>query len=802
MLYEGVKRKIEEHLVRQCSDHLVPAFPPGGLSNLPPEIVLPQSDYKPQQNGTSAAASSSKDKGKAPASSNGSTSVDDASIVGLEGSSNGVAGVGDTTDAAVRNQYTERLLKAMKQVWDAHCASMSSLRAVLTYVDRVYVAQHPVLSIWDLGLELFRDTVIQSQKFPISNHLYAALLTQIQLERKGQVINRSVVKANIDMLVSLTHAQPGRASTSLASRPTVYKHTFEPAFLRTSSLFYKLEAKRLLETTDAKAYLRHVERRFIEEEGRVAVFLAPTTDAPLRSRMESFLLEAHLQTIVNMPGSGMHSMLEEGLTEDLRRLYKLFWRVQPSGPLELKAGLKAFIAKTGKAINEGVGAGASSAGAAENGDGEEGNEQGKAGAQSVTAATPAAASALKWVEDVLAFKGKFDEILAVSFDDDKSIETVLNEAFESFINVNQRAAEFISLFIDENLKKGLKGKTEEEVEEVLNRTIVVFRFLHEKDLFERHYKGHLAKRLLHGRSVSDDAERGMMAKLKIECGHGYVQKLQGMLNDVKVSEETGAAFTEYIKKASRPMPFDLSVSVLTSTYWPIAAVQQACIMPPSMVSARQAFEKFYQSRHSGRLLSWHPNLGSADVRVAFKNRKHELNVSTYALVILLLFDEEGTNASSGLSYAAIKQNTNIPDGDLKRNLQSLACAKYKILLKEPKGRDVGDQDTFTFNEGFSCPLARIKIATVAARVESTTERKETNEKIEEERKNQIEACIVRVMKDRKRLSHNELVNEVIKQLLGRFGPNPLVVKKRIESLIDREYLERDGEQRNVYNYLA
>jgi hypothetical protein len=47
-------------------------------------------------------------------------------------------------------------------------------------------------------------------------------------------------------------------------------------------------------------------------------------------------------------------------------------------------------------------------------------------------------------------------------------------------------------------------------------------YITEKDVFERHYKDHLAKRLLHGRSVSsDDAERGMLAKLKIECGFQF-----------------------------------------------------------------------------------------------------------------------------------------------------------------------------------------------------------------------------------------------------------------------------------------
>jgi cullin 3 len=48
----------------------------------------------------------------------------------------------------------------------------------------------------------------------------------------------------------------------------------------------------------------------------------------------------------------------------------------------------------------------------------------------------------------------------------------------------------------------------------------------------------------------------------------------------------------------------------------------------------------------------------------------------------------------------------------------------------------------------------------------------------------VQACIVRIMKARKTLSHNDLVNEVIRQLMTRFTPTPTVIKKRIEGLID------------------
>jgi cullin 3 len=58
------------------------------------------------------------------------------------------------------------------------------------------------------------------------------------------------------------------------------------------------------------------------------------------------------------------------------------------------------------------------------------------------------------------------------------------------------------------------------------------------------------------------------------------------------------------------------------------------------------------------------------------------------------------------------------------------------------------------------------------------------------------------MKARKKINHNDLVAEVTRQLYYRFNPSPPFIKKRIESLIEREYLQRDPDDNKVYNYLA
>jgi cullin 3 len=74
--------------------------------------------------------------------------------------------------------------------------------------------------------------------------------------------------------------------------------------------------------------------------------------------------------------------------------------------------------------------------------------------------------------------------------------------------------------------------------------------------------------------------------------------------------------------------------------------------------------------------------------------------------------------------------------------------------------------------------------------------------VSEDRRYEIEASIVRVMKARKKLQINQLITEVTEQLSRRFPPNPTQIKARIETLIEREYLKRDDADQRVFHYVA
>ena len=181
-------------------------------------------------------------------------------------------------------------------------------------------------------------------------------------------------------------------------------------------------------------------------------------------------------------------------------------------------------------------------------------------------------------------------------------------------------------------------------------------------------------------------------------------------------------------------------------------------------------------------------------------RRHIVCTSTFQMCVLLLF-----NLRDKLTYEEIKEETSIPDRELTRALQPLAMGKtsQRILVKHPKTKEIEASHTFMVNENFTSQFHRVKIQQASARQgEAEPERNETKRKVDEDRKHEIEACVVRIMKSRKTLNHNQLVSEVVEQLNKRFQPSPAIIKKRIENLIEREYIKRSDSDRKVYVYLA
>ncbi|KAG8500032.1 hypothetical protein CXB51_003561 [Gossypium anomalum] len=633
-------------------------------------------------------------------------------------------------------------LEELNRKWNDHNKALQMIRDILMYMDRTYIPNTHKTPVHELGLNLWRDNVIHSSK--IQSRLLSMLLELVHRERTGEVIDRGLMRNIIKMLMDLGSS--------------VYQEDFEKPFLEVSAEFYMGESQKFIECCDCGDYLKKAELRLNEEIERVTHYLDVKSEVKITNVVEKEMIANHMMRLVHMENSGLVNMLLDDKYEDLGRMYNLFRRV-PNGLSTIRDVMTSHLREIGK--------------------------------QLVTDAEKLK-DPVEFVQRLLDEKDKYDSIISQAFSNDKTFQNALNSSFEYFINLNNRSPEFISLFVDDKLRKGLKGVSEEDVEIILDKVMMLFRYLQEKDVFEKYYKQHLAKRLLSGKTVSDDAERSLIVKLKTECGYQFTSKLEGMFTDMKTSQDTMQGFY-----ASHPELTDgptLVVQVLTTGSWPTQP-SITCNLPAEMSALCEKFRSYYLGTHTGRRLSWQTNMGTADIKATFgKGQKHELNVSTYQMCVLMLF-----NNADRLSYKEVEQATGIPASDLKRCLQSMACVKGKnVLRKEPMSKDIGEDDAFFVNDKFTSKFYKVKIGTVVAQKESEPEKQETRQRVEEDRKPQIEAAIVRIMKSRRVLDHNNIIAEVTKQLQSRFLANPTEIKKRIESLIERDFLERDNNDRKLY----
>ncbi|KAI1409031.1 putative cullulin 3 [Hypoxylon sp. FL1857] len=729
------------------------------------------------------------------------------------------------TSVVERRAMGEKFLKGVRTSWENHNMSMNMIADILMYLERGYSQDHSRPPIYAATIGLFRDHILRTSLKEngsdclVFDILNATIIDQVNMEREGDVIDKALLRSCISMLEDLFETDEENEHEQL------YLTTFEPIYLQNTRLFYKAECEKLVREGDTRAWLRYTQRRLAEEAERCQTTVSLLTLQKVTHVVEQELIINHMDEFFGMEGSGIKAMIDNYRTEDLSILYQLISRVDPKKAtlrnvlavrvIELGTEIEQTLKNTDFSILQ-------QAGGEEPAEGAE-----KSKPKTLNAAAQQTAAAIKWVDDVLSLKDKFDRLWSACFEEDLILQTALTKSFSDFINSFDRSSEYVSLFIDDNLKRGIKGKTEAEVDVVLDKAITLLRFVGEKDKFEQYYQKHLARRLLHAKSESQEVEQEMISRMKRELGNNFTHKFEGMFRDMRTSKETTEQYRDHIRGLGEvdERRIDLNISVLAGNNWPrevmgrtgLADGPKAKIIYPREIQGLQdSFYKFYSINRNGRVLTWLGGAGSADIKCVFpkipgkasgplsKERRYDINVSTYGMIVLMLFNDIAED--EWLSFEEVEGRTNIPQHDLINVLTSLSVIKqYRVLLREPQTKAAAKPgDRFAFNREFVSKSIKIKVPLINAanKVENDEERQETDKKNEETRMYVTDAAIVRIMKQRKELGHSQLITETIQVLANRFKPDVSLIKRRIEALIGRDYLERteleDGSPAYLY----
>lgn len=357
-----------------------------------------------------------------------------------------------------------------------------TIKSMFYYLDQSFLLRSPDNpTIHEMGMIGFRTAVFSHQSLKSKTLLGTCAL--IDLDRNSDPASDStLLRRAIKLFVDLR----------------AYKSELEPALLSASDRYLKSWADTEAKSDYLATYVDKSHRLIDSEMARCDIFnLDVNTKRKLGEMLHKHLVTAQTGTLLK--GNDILGLFRTNNQVALEQLYSLLERIELGS--KLKSAFDTYIMEEGSSIVF---------------DKEREGEM---------------------VVRLLDFKQTLDEILTKSFHKNELLGRTLRESFETFINRNNKGAshaqpgEMIAKHVDLLLRGGLKAlrkldapvkqegdiaMIDEDVElnRALDQVLDLFRFVHGKAVFEAFYKNDLARRLLMNRSASDDAERGMLARLK------------------------------------------------------------------------------------------------------------------------------------------------------------------------------------------------------------------------------------------------------------------------------------------------
>ncbi|CAK9079051.1 Cullin-3A (AtCUL3a) [Durusdinium trenchii] len=661
----------------------------------------------------------------------------------------------------------EELLSALADLWEKNTILVFWMQRVFQYLDRFFTkssTEHP--DLFKAALQCFTDTVYSKVK----DKCVAAMVAVVNRERDGYEINQDVLRLLVEMLCTVGDTGPkvvkqkegidkssaDRLLWQSQARGS-YKNDFESSLLSATQEYYRNKVAGWMAAYSCPIFLAEIQKRLDDEESRLSRYLDSSSETELKRVVQMELILNTAKQLVEM-STGAQSMFQNQRYEELKLMYRIFKR-EPTMLPHLISVMEPYIEQRCSRIVED---------------------------QQMIDNPPT------YTERVLELKKEVDDMVVSCFESDTGFQKGRNKGLEAILNKDTRCAKYLALFSDLQLKKGLKGRNEDEVQSLVNQVVGLFAHLKDKDIFLDIYKSALSRRLLNKLSVSNDAEDCFITKLKVECGQQAIQKLASMFTDMALSDQLQE---EYMKGSHSGSPGGVTheVRVLQTNAWPEKADDAPVVPCQEMLTCIRAYEAFYHAKHNGRKLRWIYNMGQVEIKCHGLARQHLLVVSAYQCLALMLF-----NHRKEVTLKEVCEATKLPEEECRRQVMSLTVSRHKVLMHDGTGKDLSIDAKLQVNSSFTSEKIKVQVSLIKKEEKAG----ETTALAEApvERKHVIDAAIVRIMKSRNRLEHNALLEEVFRQCT-LFKPQPTQIKSQIEHLIEREFLKRDEKNRNAYIYL-
>ena len=609
-----------------------------------------------------------------------------------------------------KGHVDEALLTYYIREWDRYTTAAKYVNHLFKYLNRHWVKREvdegkkDVYDVYTLHLVSWRQVFFDK----VHSSVMDAVLKMVKKQRDGETIEQSHIKSIVDSFVSLGLDETDTTKSTL----DVYRFNFEKPFLDATTKYYEEESKQFVAQNPVVEYMKKAEARLQEEKDRVGLYLHQDIMNPLMKTCLGVLVTDH-STLLR---DEFQVLLDTDRQEDLARMYKLLSRII-DGLEPLRTKFEAHVRKSGLAAVEKVAI-----------EGE--NMEPKT-----------------YVDTLLEVHSQYQQLVDNAFNGESEFVRSLDNACKEFVNRNKvcvtgstRSPELLAKYTDTLLKKSGKSAEEADLEASLIQIMTVFKYIEDKDVFQKFYSRMLAKRLVHSSSASEDAETSMIGKLKEACGYEYTNKLQRMFQDIQISADLNSNFKEWVSKAldeeDMKKTVDSNYHILGTGFWPLTAPATNFYPPADIVKTYDRFQSFYFDKHNGRKLTWLWQLCKGEIKANYiKNSKipYTFMVSTYQMAILLLFNDSDT-----VTYEDMQKATALSNEYLDPSLG--VFVKAKVLLPSPENGKPEPGTSYSLNFNFKNKKIKVNL-NISVKSEAKQEVEDTHKTIEEDRKLLMQVCV-------------------------------------------------------------
>ncbi|CAG8505419.1 9997_t:CDS:10, partial [Scutellospora calospora] len=391
-------------------------------------------------------------------------------------------------------------------------------------------------TIHALAYLIWKERVIDDIRLKHSDRLMYQIFELIRRDRDGKDTVPNVVADAISSLVELNILTDNK-------QLHLYSEVFEKPYLEKTKQYYERESAAVISNDNISQYMKKANERLEQEVARNLKYCHPDSHSIIIKECETQYVAMHQSRI----HGEFEAMISNEKYEDCTMAYNLLSRI-PDGVNPLLEIFEKYISNIGKGMIERMG-------------------------------NSIAKDPREYVESLMDLHIKYMIVCQKVFINDSAFVAAVDKAFRTIVNDTStnpiaHSPEVLARYCDVLLKKTHKGGfSEQEVEEKLDQMIVLFKYIDDKDVYQKFYSRMLAKRLIYGNSASDEAEGNMITRLKISCGVEYTSKLQKMFTDITISADINSKFSEYTKKnltnGGNGSPVDFSILVLTAGAWPL-----------------------------------------------------------------------------------------------------------------------------------------------------------------------------------------------------------------------------------------